>query len=159
MALNQEDINFHLERRKPGQSSITTSRSEKDRVKILSGLQKGISLGTPICMMVQNEDVKKSDYSDFRSIPRPGHADYTYLLKYGNKAESGGGRSSARQTVARVCAGALAQKMIKEKYGISIVSFVYSVGNIAIPDEIKENFIKNPPSFKEVDTIGTYISY
>ena len=109
--------------------------------------------------MVQNEDVKKSDYSDFRTIPRPGHADYTYLVKYGNKAESGGGRSSARETVARVCAGALAQKMIKQKYGISIVSFVYSVGEIIIPDDIKEKFIKNPPTIKEVDTIGTYTCY
>jgi chorismate synthase len=101
-------IQSRLDRRKPGQSVLTTQRVEADRVTCLSGVEQGVALGSPITLLVQNGDTKPRDYDCFKDVPRPGHADFTYLRKYGVKALSGGGRSSARETVGRVCAGALA---------------------------------------------------
>ncbi|KAK0545579.1 bifunctional chorismate synthase/riboflavin reductase [NAD(P)H] aro2 [Tilletia horrida] len=135
MALSDADVQVQLSRRRPGQSNLTTPRDEKDKVQIQSGVEKGVTLGTPIAMRVQNQDQRPNDYTD-RTLdlyPRPSHADYTYLEKYGVKASSGGGRSSARETIGRVAAGAVAEKYLAEAYGVEIVAFVSSVGKIHIP--------------------------
>lgn len=132
MELTEDDIQPQMTRRRPGQSSITTPRNEKDRVMIQSGTEFGVTLGTPIGMMVLNEDQRPKDYgnSTMDLFPRPSHADWTYLEKYGVKASSGGGRSSARETIGRVAAGAIAEKYLKLAYGVEITAFVTSVGNV-----------------------------
>eukprot|EP01017_Pseudomicrothorax_dubius_P009589 TRINITY_DN13289_c0_g1_i2.p1 TRINITY_DN13289_c0_g1~~TRINITY_DN13289_c0_g1_i2.p1 ORF type:complete len:432 (-),score=74.29 TRINITY_DN13289_c0_g1_i2:95-1390(-) len=150
MNISQEDIQKELDRRRPGQSVITTARKEADQVIILSGLENGISLGTPISLLVMNEDARPSDYSKFSDIPRPGHADYTYLMKYQIKAESGGGRSSARETIGRVAAGAIARKMLFERCGLEIISWVSRVGEVSIPYETQQQLVSNPPSYEYI---------
>lgn len=132
MALTESDIQPQMTRRRPGQSAITTPRNEKDRVQIQSGTEFGVTLGTPIGMMVMNEDQRPKDYGDktMDLYPRPSHADWTYLEKYGVKASSGGGRSSARETIGRVAAGAIAEKYLRLAYGIEITAFTSSVGNV-----------------------------
>ncbi|KAJ7601023.1 chorismate synthase [Mycena floridula] len=141
LILSAEDIQVQLDRRRPGQSNLTTPRNEKDRVKIQSGLEGGITLGTPIGLLVNNEDQRPHDYSETDLYPRPSHADYTYIEKYGLKASSGGGRSSARETVGRVAAGAIAEKYLRLAYGIEVVAFVSSVGKVELPaaDRAAEN--------------------
>ena len=131
MELTEEDIQPQMTRRRPGQSALTTPRDEKDRVQIQSGTEFGITLGTPIGLMVRNEDQRPKDYggSTMDMFPRPSHADYTYQEKYGIRASSGGGRSSARETIGRVAAGAIAEKYLSLTHGVEIVSFVSSVGN------------------------------
>lgn len=133
MQLTEDDIQVQLSRRRPGQSNLTTPRDEKDRVQIQSGTEFGVTLGTPIGMLVQNQDQRPHDYSETDLYPRPSHADWTYLEKYGIKASSGGGRSSARETIGRVAAGAIAEKYLKLAHGIEIVAFVSSVGKVQIP--------------------------
>ncbi|KXN89815.1 Chorismate synthase [Leucoagaricus sp. SymC.cos] len=133
LELSEQDIQVQLSRRRPGQSNLTTPRNEKDLVHIQSGIERGVTLGTPIGLLVKNEDQRPHDYSETDLYPRPSHADYTYLLKYGIKASSGGGRSSARETIGRVAAGAIAEKYLKQVFGIEIVAFVSSVGKIHIP--------------------------
>ena len=134
MELCEDDIQGQLDRRRPGQSAMATARSEKDRVVLLSGVEHGKTLGTPIGFMVRNEDQRPGDYSEMAKIPRPSHADFTYQTKYGIRASSGGGRSSARETIGRVCAGAIAEKILREKAGIDIVAWVKSVGEIECGD-------------------------
>ena len=131
MELTEDDIQPQMTRRRPGQSALTTPRDEKDRVQIQSGTEFGITLGTPIGLMVRNEDQRPKDYggSTMDMFPRPSHADYTYQEKYGIRASSGGGRSSARETIGRVAAGAIAEKYLSLTHGVEIVSFVSSVGN------------------------------
>ncbi|MCJ1308339.1 bifunctional chorismate synthase/riboflavin reductase [NAD(P)H] aro2 [Agyrium rufum] len=131
MELTEDDIQPQMTRRRPGQSALTTPRDEKDRVQIQSGTEFGITLGTPIAMVVKNEDQRPKDYgnSTMDRFPRPSHADYTYQEKYGVKASSGGGRSSARETIGRVAAGAIAEKYLTLAHGVEIVSFVSSCGN------------------------------
>ncbi|KAJ1019410.1 hypothetical protein NDA16_004527 [Ustilago loliicola] len=145
MALSPQDIQTQLSRRRPGQSNLTTPRDEKDRVEIQSGVEKGVTLGTPIAMLVRNQDQRPHDYTDdtLDAYPRPSHADFTYLEKYNLKASSGGGRSSARETIGRVAAGALAEKYLKEAYGIEIVAFVSSVGKVHIPRYPGEELAQN----------------
>ncbi|WVW79776.1 chorismate synthase [Kwoniella bestiolae CBS 10118] len=133
LKLTEEDIQVQLSRRRPGQSDITTARSEFDTVHLQSGTEHGVTLGTPIGLLVQNKDQRPHDYAETDLYPRPSHADYTYLAKYGLKASSGGGRASARETIGRVAAGAIAEKYLKEAYGIEIVAFVASVGKVALP--------------------------
>lgn len=128
LALTEADIQPQLDRRRPGQSKLTTDRAEKDQVQILSGTENGLTLGSPIALRVNNLDQRPGDYGDMNTIPRPSHADYTYLAKYGIKASSGGGRSSARETIGTVAAGAVAQKILTERYGIEIVAWVSGVG-------------------------------
>jgi chorismate synthase len=130
LALSEEDIQPQLDRRRPGQSRLTTDRDETDRVTILSGVENGRVLGTPIALCVANRDQKPGDYASMQSIPRPSHADYTYQIKYGIRASSGGGRSSARETIGRVAAGAIAEKFLFKDFGIEIVAWVNSVGTI-----------------------------
>lgn len=135
MALTEEDIQPQLTRRRPGQSRLTTPRAEKDLVTILSGTEFGYTLGTPIGLLVKNEDQRPGDYKEMSSVPRPGHADFTYQIKYGTRASSGGGRSSARETIGRVAAGAIAEKWLRETYGCEISCWVSSIGHVQLPDE------------------------
>ncbi len=130
IALDETHIQPQLDRRKPGQSKLTTKRDEADRVVILSGTENGKTLGTPIALFVANKDQKPSDYKEMQNIPRPSHADYTYQMKYGIRASSGGGRSSARETIGRVAAGAIAERILSLFAGIEIVAWVSSVGEI-----------------------------
>jgi len=128
--LTEADIQPQLDRRRPGQSKVATARSESDTVTILSGTENGLTLGTPIGLFVPNKDQRPGDYQEMNQIPRPSHADYTYQMKYGIRASSGGGRSSARETIGRVAAGAIAEKILRLKFGIEIVAWVSSVGTI-----------------------------
>ncbi len=125
-------IQSELERRKPGQSKITTQRKEDDTFRILSGVFEGKSTGTPIALVIENQDQRSKDYSHIENTFRPSHADYTYETKYGIRDHRGGGRSSARETAARVAAGAVAKLMLN-KYGIQISAFVSQVGDIKAP--------------------------
>ncbi|SEA80293.1 chorismate synthase [Desulfuromusa kysingii] len=129
MSLTEADIQLQLDRRRPGGNKLGTERDEADQVKILSGVENGLTLGTPIGMMVNNKDQRPGDYGSMSQIPRPSHADYTYQMKYGIHASSGGGRSSARETIGRVAAGAIAEKYLLQEYGIEIVAWVSSVGD------------------------------
>jgi len=134
LPLTEADIQPQLDRRRPGQSALTTPRDEADTVTILSGTENGITLGTPIGLSVNNRDQRPNDYGEMTDVPRPSHADYTYLMKYGVKASSGGGRSSARETIGRVATGAIAEKWLKARFGdVSIVAYVSSVGAIEAP--------------------------
>lgn len=128
--LTEEDIQPQLDRRRPGQSKVATARAESDTVTIMSGTEKGVTLGTPIGLFVPNKDQRPGDYSEMSNIPRPSHADFTYQSKYGVRASSGGGRSSARETIGRVAAGAIAEKVLKLRFGTEIVAWVSSVGTI-----------------------------
>ncbi|KAB8606262.1 hypothetical protein FH972_025891 [Carpinus fangiana] len=131
MRLDESDIQPQLTRRRPGQSAISTPRDEKDKVEIQSGTEFGVTLGSPIALRVLNENQRPHDYKGDKMdlYPRPSHADWTYLEKYGVKASSGGGRSSARETICRVAAGAIAEKVLRLSYGIEIVAFTSSIGN------------------------------
>lgn len=128
--LTESDIQPALDRRRPGQSDLSTPRKESDQVTILSGTENGLTLGTPIAMLVMNSDQRPDDYSEMSQVPRPSHADFTYQSKYGIRASSGGGRSSARETIGRVAAGAIADKILCEKWGVEIVACVSAVGNV-----------------------------
>lgn len=143
LALTEADIQPQLTRRRPGQSAISTPRSEEDQVMILSGTERGVTLGTPIGLLVRNKDQRPGDYADMSRIPRPSHADYTYQMKYGVRASSGGGRSSARETIGRVAAGAIAEKYVREMYGTEIVAWVSAVGDIAAKDVAEENLTRD----------------
>jgi len=129
LALAVEDIQKELDRRRPGQSRASTARKEEDRVEILSGIFEGHTTGTPISLLVWNKDANSSAYDLLRDRPRPGHADYTYQMKYGLRDHRGGGRASARETVGRVAAGAIAKKLLKES-GIRIGAYVTELGGI-----------------------------
>lgn len=134
LPLSASDIQPQLDRRRPGQSVLTTSRGERDQVRILSGVDQGLTLGSPITLVVDNTDSRSADYQAIQTIPRPSHADLTYRLKYGLTATSGGGRSSARETIGRVAAGAVAEKFLTVKYGVQIVAWVSAVGEREAPD-------------------------
>ncbi|WP_299825508.1 chorismate synthase [uncultured Pontibacter sp.] len=129
--ISHEEIQHALDRRRPGQSDITTPRNEDDKVTILSGVFEGKTTGTPIALAVNNRDQHSHDYSHIQHAFRPSHADYTYTAKYGTRDYRGGGRSSARETVARVAAGALAIKLL-QKYGISVNAYVSQVGKVKL---------------------------
>jgi chorismate synthase len=132
MALDEQDIQADLERRRPGKSRHTTARKEPDRVKILSGVFEGQTTGTPIGLIVENVDQRSKDYSDIKDKFRPGHADYTYQQKYGIRDYRGGGRSSARETTMRVAAGAIARKYLHERLGVEVRGFVAQLGPIEL---------------------------
>jgi len=131
LEITEGDIQPQLTRRRPGQSDLATPRQEEDQVTILSGTEHGRTLGTPVAMLVANKDQRPVDYGDMADIPRPSHADFTYMAKYGIKASSGGGRSSARETIGRVAGGALAEKWLRQQYGIEIVAWVSAAGSIS----------------------------
>jgi chorismate synthase len=142
LRLSEADIQTQLDRRRPGQSDLSTPRDEKDAVTILSGVEGGLTLGTPIGLLVENRDQRPGDYSETADIPRPSHADFTYQMKYGIRASTGGGRSSARETIGRVSAGAIAEKILKEWHDLSIVAYVSSVGTIDAPEISPATFIE-----------------
>jgi len=150
--LSVEDIQKELDRRRPGQSTIVTQRKESDTVQILSGVFNGVTLGTPIAMLIINEDPRPEAYEDFKDKFRPSHADYTYQMKYGIRDWRGGGRASARETAARVAAGAVAKKFLSITYGIQILAYVKQVyrimasvdPNTVTPEQIESNIIRCP---------------
>lgn len=144
LEIDLDFIQAELDKRKPGQSKITTQRKESDTVKILSGVFEGKTTGTPIAMIIPNEDQRSKDYSHNTDVFRPSHADYTYHAKYGIRDHRGGGRSSARETAARVAAGAVA-KLLLQKAGIDVIAHVSSVGKIDAPNVD----ITNPQEFIE----------
>lgn len=147
--LTEEDIQHDLDRRKPGQNKFTTARSESDTVEILSGVFEGKTTGTPLSLIVRNQDQRSRDYGNISELYRPGHADYTFDQKYGFRDYRGGGRSSARETIGRVAAGAVAKKMLAE-LGISIIGYVSQVGPVKIDREhldfaeIENNKVRMP---------------
>lgn len=140
--IDLEQIQHELNRRKPGQSNITSARKESDEFEILSGIFEGKTLGTPIGILIRNEDQKSKDYNYLKDTYRPSHADYTYEQKYGIRDYRGGGRSSARETVARVTAGAIAKQILASK-GIQINAFVNQVGNIKLEKHYSELNFQN----------------
>ena len=160
LELTEEDIQPDLDRRKPGQSKYTTQRKEGDRVRILSGVFEGRTTGTPIGLLVENEDQKSKDYGAIKDIFRPAHADYTYQNKYGIRDYRGGGRSSARETTMRVAAGAIAKKYLKEQNGISIQGYLSAIGHIRLEpidlNIVNENAFFCPDSSK-LDEIAQLI--
>lgn len=132
LPLATADVQYELDRRKPGQSRLTTPRDEDDLVEIMSGTYNGITLGTPIGMVVRNKDQRSKDYDEMAAKYRPSHADATYDAKYGVRAVAGGGRSSARETIGRVAAGAVAKKILKLYSGVEIVGYVQAVQDIEL---------------------------
>ena len=131
--LSVADIQPQLDRRRPGASHLTTPRKESDTVTILSGVDRGLTLGTPIGLTIPNADTRPHDYAEMEAVPRPSHADFTYAEKYGLRARSGGGRASARETAARVAAGAVAEKMLTACNPVEIVAWVESLGALVAP--------------------------
>jgi len=131
LELSSSDLQHDLNRRKPGQSRYTTQRKEDDEVEILSGVFEGVTTGTPIGLMVRNQDQKSKDYSKIKELYRPAHADYTYDRKYGIRDYRGGGRSSARETTMRVAAGAVAKKWLAERYGVQIRGYLSQLGPLS----------------------------
>lgn len=131
LSLSPEDVQIFLNRRKPGQTKISTPRKEADEVEILSGLFEGKTTGTPISMMVRNTSQHSADYSEIASYYRPGHADYTFDAKYGFRDYRGGGRSSGRETIGRVAAGAIASKLLSQ-FGITLTAYTKSIGPVSI---------------------------
>lgn len=132
LPLSVAEIQLELDRRKPGQSHITTARKEKDQVQILSGVFEGITLGTPIGLLIENEDQESKDYSHLKKAFRPSHADFTYQEKYGLRDYRGGGRASARETATRVAAGAIAKKMNTSMSQLEVKAFVSAIGTISL---------------------------
>ncbi len=143
LSLSTADIQAELDRRKPGTSRHVTQRREPDEVEILSGVFDGVTTGTPIALLIRNQDQRSRDYGNIAETFRPGHADYAYWQKYGVRDHRGGGRSSARETAVRVAAGAIARKWLQERYGIVIRGYMAQLGPIAIPfvdwDEVGRN--------------------
>jgi len=146
LSLTEADIQPDLDRRRPGQSRIVTPRKESDIVQILSGTFEGKTLGTPISMWVKNEDARPEAYSEMATKFRPSHADYTYMAKFGIRNWQGGGRTSARETVGRVAAGAIARKILREQYGVEVLAYVKQVRRIVAevdPDSVKAKDIES----------------
>lgn len=148
LKLSEEDIQPFLDRRRPGQSAITTRRDETDQVQILSGVVDGITTGTPISLLIPNQDQRSKDYSQLQSIFRPSHADYTYQKKYGIRDVAGGGRSSARITAGHVAAGAIARKVLQQALGTDIVAYVKSIQDLSMSlssESIDASLIEKTP--------------
>ena len=175
MELSAENLQFDLDRRKPGTSRHVTQRKESDTVEILSGVFEGKTTGTPIGLLIRNEDQRSKDYGNLASTFRPGHADYTYLQKYGVRDHRGGGRSSARLTAPTVAAGGIAKKWLLERHGVVIRAYMSQMGEKVIPfkswDEVEQNpfFVADNASVpaleayldairKERDSIGAKIT-
>ena len=157
MSLTDKDIQPQLSRRRPGQSKLSTPRNEKDKLEIQAGIEFNKTLGTPIAMLIRNEDQRPHDYSDMDNYPRPSHADYTYMEKYGLKASSGGGRASARETIGRVAAGAIAEKFLSQVSNVEIVGFVSQIGSVKMNrDTFDPHFhhLLNTITREKVDSAG-----
>src|SRR3989475_9914727 len=146
LKLTEADIQPDLDRRRPGQSRIVTPRKEADRVEILSGTFEGKTLGTPICMWVRNEDARPEAYTEMQTKFRPSHADYTYQAKFGIRSWPGGGRTSARETIGRVAAGASAKKLLRERYAVEVLAYVKQVQALVAevdPEKVKAKEIES----------------
>jgi chorismate synthase len=137
LALSEADIQPDLDRRAPGQSALVTQRKESDTVRILCGVFEGKTLGTPISLLIENEDMRPGDYRDVQEKYRPSHADYTYEAKFGIRDWRGGGRTSARETAGRVAAGAIARKLLAERHGVEIVAWVSKVGRLVVECDVE----------------------
>jgi len=152
ISISEEEIQIDLDRRKPGQSKFVSQRKESDAVKILSGTFEGKTTGTPIALIIYNEDAKSRDYDTIKDLFRPGHADYTYLKKYGIRDYRGSGRASARETVARVAAGAIARKLLAQE-GIEIVGYVTQIGNVVARKVDYAQIDQNPFFCADADAV------
>lgn len=161
LPITEQEIQVELDRRRPGQSSITTPRNEVDQVRILSGVLDGRTTGTPISLMVMNQDQRSKDYQEMAEKYRPSHADYTYQEKYGIRDYSGGGRSSARETIARVAAGAIARKILALQSGVEICAYIRSIQDIVMPDleefPTSESVESTPVRCPHIDTANRMI--
>ena len=160
LALCEADIQIDLDRRKPGTSRHVTQRREPDTVEILSGVFNGKTTGTPIGLLIRNEDQRSKDYGNIAESFRPGHADYAYTQKYGFRDYRGGGRSSARETAVRVAAGAIAKKWLKERFGISVQGWMCQLGPIEIPFVDPAQIAQNPffaPNAEIVPELEAYM--
>ncbi len=156
--ISEEDIQKELDRRKPGTNKVVSPRQEKDKVEILSGIFEGKTLGTPISMIIWNVDVDSSKYVPIKNIFRPGQADFTYWAKYGIRDWRGGGRASARETVGRVAAGAIAKKLLNHK-GIHTIAYTVQVGRIKIDEVNLDDIEKNPLRMPDLKTADKAIKY
>lgn len=146
LELEATDMQFDLDRRKPGTSKFATQRKEGDQVKILSGVFEGVTTGTSIGLLIENENQKSKDYSEIKDLYRPAHADYTYHQKYGVRDYRGGGRASARETAMRVAAGAIAKKYLKQRHGIEVRGYLSQMGDIKI-DLVDWDVVNQNPFF------------
>ena len=144
LALSEADIQFDLDRRRPGTSRHVTQRQEPDQVEILSGVYQGVTTGTPIALLIRNTDARSKDYSNIADTFRPGHADFTYWSKFGERDPRGGGRSSARLTAPSVAAGAIAKKWLEQNHGIKIRGYMSQLGPIPIPFQSWDEVPNNP---------------
>lgn len=159
MALDVADIQPELDRRRPGTSRHVTQRQEPDAVEILSGVFEGHTTGTPIALVIRNQDARSRDYGNLAETFRPGHADYTYFQKYGLRDHRGGGRSSARLTAPLVAAGAVARKWLAEHYGIRIRGYLSQLGEIAVPFRRWEDVGQNPFFVADQDKVPALEAY
>ena len=160
LALCEADIQHDLDRRKPGTSRHVTQRRESDTVEILSGVFEGKTTGTPIALLIRNEDQRSKDYGSIAETFRPGHADYTYWQKYGIRDYRGGGRASARETAARVAAGAIAKKWLSERYGVKVRGYLAQLGEIEVPFKSWDDVPNNPffaPDASVVQALADYM--
>lgn len=160
LALTEADIQQELDRRRPGTSRHVTQRQEADQVEILSGVYQGLTTGTPIAMLIRNTDARSKDYGNIVDTFRPGHADYTYSRKFGDRDPRGGGRSSARLTAPTVAAGAIAKKWLAQHYGIAIRGYMSQLGPIDIPFESWDEVANNPfyaPNAQVVPQLEAYM--
>ncbi len=161
LTLSEHDIQAELDRRRPGQSHVTSQRREKDQVKILSGVFEGVTTGTPIGLLIENTQQRVSDYQDIKEKFRPGHADYTYFKKYGIRDYRGSGRASARETVLRVAAAAIAKKFLYEKYSIKIQAYLAQMGSVSLEFKDWVEATRNPffcPNQEQVPELEDLIS-
>ncbi|MGV3569175.1 MAG: chorismate synthase, partial [Ramlibacter sp.] len=158
MELSEADIQPDLDRRKPGTSRHVTQRQEEDRVEILSGVYEGRTTGTPICLLIRNTDQRSKDYSEIGQKFRPGHADYSYLQKYGLRDPRGGGRSSARLTAPMVAAGAVAKKWMQRQHGTVFRGCMQQIGDVPIPFESWDH-VPNNPFFAPVADVSPLEAY
>src|SRR6266536_4879485 len=162
IALSSAEIQRELDRRRPGQSRITTQRKEPDRCEIVSGVFEGKTLGTPITVLVRNEDARPEAYEAIRETFRPSHADFTYQAKYGIRNWQGGGRASARETIGRVAAGAIAKKLLREQCGTEIIAYVKQVHKISADvdpttvtqEQVEANIVRCPDPACVEEMIG-----
>ncbi|AEW44744.1 chorismate synthase [Serratia symbiotica str. 'Cinara cedri'] len=161
LPLTEADLQYDLNRRRPGMSQYTTQRHELDQVRILSGIFDGVTTGTSIGLIIENTDQRSQDYSVIKDVFRPGHADYTYKQKYGLYDHCGGGRSSARETVMRVAAGAIAKKYLRTAFGIEVRGYIAQIGDVICELQDWEQVEKNPffcPDQKKLDQLDDLIS-
>lgn len=160
MDLHEDDIQPYLDKRKPGQSKYTTQRREDDKVQILSGVFEGKTTGAPIALLIHNTDQRSSDYAEIKDLFRPGHADFTYHHKYGHRDYRGGGRSSARETAARVAAGAIARIYLKTNLNLEIIGYLQQMGDLVLNFEDEAQISINPffcPNSNQIQALADYI--